>query len=231
MKNLRKFTSFLLVTAMAAGMIVPGNNAQAAKKKVKLNKKAVTLVVGKKATLKVKNAPKGKKITWSSNKKKIAAVSKKGVVTAKKAGTAKITAKVAGKKYVCKVTVKKKAKAKATATPKDATKTTKPTVTKQPSTVTPDNPETPVPSDKPDNSAAPVPTDQPNNSVTPAPTATAMPAPTVDPVEKNVGDVAALQNIIEEQNANGANLPTDLDDNAYSWDENGRLTRIDWWYA
>lgn len=110
MKNLRKITSLLLMAVMVAGMLaVPGGNVQAAKKKkVQLNKKTVTLEVGKKVTLKIKNAPKKKKITWSSNKKKIASVSKKGVVTAKKAGKANITAKVSGKKYVCKVTVKKK---------------------------------------------------------------------------------------------------------------------------
>ena len=109
MKNLRRIMSLLLMAVMVAGMlVVPSGNVQAAKKKVQLSKKTVTLEVGKKVTLKLKNAPKKKKITWSSNKKKIASVSKKGVVTAKKAGKANITAKVSGKKYVCKVTVKKK---------------------------------------------------------------------------------------------------------------------------
>ena len=111
MKNLRKITALLLMAVMVAGMLaVPGGNVQAAKRKVQLSKKKVTLEVGKKVTLKLKNAPKKKKITWSSNKKKVASVSKKGVVTAKKAGKANITAKVSGKKYVCKVTVKKKTK-------------------------------------------------------------------------------------------------------------------------
>ena len=107
MKNLRRITSLLLMAVMVAGMLaVPGGNVQAAKKKkVQLNKKTVTLEVGKKVTLKLKNVPKKKKIRWSSNKKKIASVNKKGVVTAKKTGKTKITAKVSGKKYVCKVTV------------------------------------------------------------------------------------------------------------------------------
>lgn len=107
MKNLRRITSLLLMAVMVAGMLaVPGGNVQAAKKKkVQLNKKTVTLEIGKKVTLKLKNAPKKKKIRWSSNKKKIASVNKKGVVTAKKTGKTKITAKVSGKKYVCKVTV------------------------------------------------------------------------------------------------------------------------------
>ena len=111
MKNLRKITTLLLMAVVVAGMLAaPGDKVQAAKKKVQLSKKTVTLEVGKKVTLKLKNAPKKKKITWSSNKKKVASVSRKGVVTAKKAGKANITAKVSGKKYVCKVTVKKKAK-------------------------------------------------------------------------------------------------------------------------
>ena len=130
MKNLRRITSLLLVAVMVAGLLaVPGGNVQAAmKKKVQLNKKTVTLEAGKKVTLKLKNAPKKKKITWSSNNKKIATVSKKGVVTAKKAGKANITAKVNGKKYVCKVTVKNKKKQETPAPEKP----TKPQVIRQP---------------------------------------------------------------------------------------------------
>ncbi len=75
-----------------------------AKKKVKLNKKKVVLFVGKSVKLKVKGTKA--KVKWKSNKKKIATVSKKGKVKAKKKGTAKITARVGKKKLVCKVKVK-----------------------------------------------------------------------------------------------------------------------------
>lgn len=62
MKNLRKITALLLMAVMVAGMLaVPGGNVQAAKRKVQLSKKKVTLEVGKKVTLKLKNAPKKKK--------------------------------------------------------------------------------------------------------------------------------------------------------------------------
>lgn len=81
-------------------------NAMAAKK-VKLNMTKVTMVKGDKEQLMLNNVPKGKKIKWSSNKKSVATVTKKGKVTAKKTGKAKITAKVNGKKYTCMVTVKK----------------------------------------------------------------------------------------------------------------------------
>lgn len=83
---------------------VTGQDAEA-KKKIKLNKTKATIYVGKTVTLKVKGTKK--KVKWSTSKKKVATVNKKGKVTGKKKGTAKITAKVAGKKLVCKVTVKK----------------------------------------------------------------------------------------------------------------------------
>ena len=74
-------------------------------KKVALSKKKLTLAKGKKATLKLKNAT-ASKVKWTSKNKKVAIVTKKGVVKAKKVGTAKIIAAYKGKKYVCKLTVK-----------------------------------------------------------------------------------------------------------------------------
>ena len=84
---------------------VPAMNADA-KAKPKLSKKKVTLTVGKKVKLKVKNAGK-KKVKWKTSNKKVAKVNKKGVVKAKKAGKATITAKIGKKTLKCKVTVKK----------------------------------------------------------------------------------------------------------------------------
>lgn len=72
-------------------------------KKVVLNKKNLSLKRGKKFGLKLKHTRK--KVKWSSSNKSIVSVSKKGVVTAKKRGKAKITASIKKKKYVCKVTV------------------------------------------------------------------------------------------------------------------------------
>ncbi|WP_236354695.1 Ig-like domain-containing protein [Konateibacter massiliensis] len=71
--------------------------------KVKLSKTKATLIKGQTLTLKVNNT--SKKVTWSSSNKSIAAVNKSGKISAKKAGTATITAKVSGKKYTCKITV------------------------------------------------------------------------------------------------------------------------------
>lgn len=105
MKN-RMRTAVAVLAAIAllfSGIYVPGQTQAAAKPK--LNKKKVTLKVGKTVKLKLKHA---KKVKWSSNNKKVATVNKKGKVKAKKAGKAKIVAKYKGKKYTCKVTVKKK---------------------------------------------------------------------------------------------------------------------------
>lgn len=67
---------------------------KAPKKIVKVTPAKKTLKKGKKVTLKV-TLPKGSagKVTFKSNKPKVAAVTSKGVVTAKKKGTAKITVK------------------------------------------------------------------------------------------------------------------------------------------
>lgn len=74
-----------------------------AKKKPTLNKKKATMYVGDKLTLVVQNAKKKK---WSTSNKKVASVTKKGVVKAKKKGKATITVKADKKKLKCKITVK-----------------------------------------------------------------------------------------------------------------------------
>lgn len=101
MKNKCKILSFLIIFTLIFTLIPV--NVQAASK-VKLNKTATTVYVGKTTTLKISGT--SKKVTWSSSNKKVATVSPKGKVTAKKKGTATITAKVSGRKYKCKVTVK-----------------------------------------------------------------------------------------------------------------------------
>lgn len=68
-----------------------------------LNKTTAILIKGQ--TLQLKLANVDGKVTWSSSDKTIATVSAAGKVTAKKKGTATITAKNGGKKYTCKITV------------------------------------------------------------------------------------------------------------------------------
>jgi len=83
--------------------------AKVVTKKLTLSAKTVSLKKGKSTTLTVTRNPvtATEKITWTTSNSKIAIV-KNGKVTAKKAGTATITARASnGKKAICKVTVKK----------------------------------------------------------------------------------------------------------------------------
>ena len=132
-----------LILTLALSMIyVPSGTgiAEAAAKKITITQKKVTITQGKKKTLKVKTSPKSlkKKVKWSTSNKKVAKVSKKGVVKGIKAGKATIKAKVkSGKKTYtakCKVTVK--AKKKPTSTPQPTPKP-QPTPTPQPTDLKP----------------------------------------------------------------------------------------------
>lgn len=99
MKRFKKASVILLVCMLLSVIVMPVSASAA-----KLNKKSVSLNVGKTYTLKA-TGTKGK-IVWTSSNKSVATVSSKGVVKAKKKGTAIITAKYGKKKLTCKVTVK-----------------------------------------------------------------------------------------------------------------------------
>lgn len=72
----------------------------------KLSRTKLTMTVGDKKKLKVKNTKK--KVTWKSSKPKVVKVSKKGILTAQKAGKATIKAKTGKKTLKCKVTVRRR---------------------------------------------------------------------------------------------------------------------------
>lgn len=105
--------SILLLTAIliaGIGSVMPRSTRRvyaAGNKKMKLNHSSVTIQAGTKRTLKITKGKPSGTVKWSSSNKKVAAVSKKGVVTAKKKGTAVITAKAKkGKKTAkCKIKV------------------------------------------------------------------------------------------------------------------------------
>ena len=88
-------------------------------KKIKGLKKSISIVKGKTMKLKPILVPKNstEKISYSTSNKKVAAVNAKGVITGKKAGTAKITVKSGSKKYVITVKVTKVKTAKLSGIP------------------------------------------------------------------------------------------------------------------
>lgn len=122
MKNMKKVFAFVLALAMILTTYQP-TATYAATKAPTISAKKMTLQVGSKKTLTVKKAGKNATLKWSSSKKSIATVSKKGVVKAVKAGTANVKCKVVTKSkkhytLTCKVTVKNAAVSKTVSTQK-----------------------------------------------------------------------------------------------------------------
>lgn len=106
MKHLKKLfisTVIIFVLSILFPNVFPPTQLFTVNAAIKINKKKVALKKGKKIQLKIIGTKK--KAKWSSNKKSVATVSSKGKVTAKRKGTAVITAKVGKKKYKCKITV------------------------------------------------------------------------------------------------------------------------------
>ena len=108
----KKGIRFFMVIALALVVLISSIPISSlpvyAAKKPVLSKTKLTMMVGEKKTLKVKNISGKTKVTWKSSKKSVATVSKKGVVTAKKKGSTVISVKIKGRKkpLTCKVTVK-----------------------------------------------------------------------------------------------------------------------------
>ena len=85
-----------------------GNSTK--KASLKLNKSKISMYITESTKVKATASGKSKKVTWKSSNSSIAVVNSKGKITAKKAGTCKITATANGKKATCTVTVKNKLK-------------------------------------------------------------------------------------------------------------------------
>lgn len=148
----RCLTAFVLAAALTVSSVCGiGTEADAASSKavkkvtLKIGKKTVTkktytLKKGKKATIKAVVTPaKAKKtVTYKSAKKSIASVTKSGKVTAKKAGTAKITVTVTGKN---KKKVSSWVKIKVPKSQVQPTPTSAPTETSAPTSVPTETPE------------------------------------------------------------------------------------------
>lgn len=111
--KLKKITAVLLAVLLCVCTLSVSASA-ATKKSIKLDQTKVTLAVGETCTLKPSvTGYKKATVQWSSSDKSVA-TAKKGVVTAVKEGTAKITVKIKDTKYkaVCTVTVTKQSSKK-----------------------------------------------------------------------------------------------------------------------
>lgn len=109
-KKSKKLVAFLLSILVIVSLIPTTGLTVGAATQPKLAKKSLSVVIGGTAKIKVKNAPKGAKITYKSAKSSIATVSKQGKVKGIKNGTAKITVTVKKNSkttnLACKVNVK-----------------------------------------------------------------------------------------------------------------------------
>ena len=102
MKKFRVFLSVLLCMLVIWGGC--GLAAMVTDKGLTISKEEVTLLKGKTVKLNVRGAG-SRKIVWSSDNKKIAKVSTKGLVKGVRAGETVIRAKVKGQELTCRVTV------------------------------------------------------------------------------------------------------------------------------
>jgi len=200
-KKQAKVFAGLLSMSLAVSLMTPlqGVSGQAARRKIALSKKSVTMTVGQKKTIRIKNA-KGKRIKWSIKKKSIASYKKSGKyavkLTAKKKGTTTLTCKVKNgkwKSYRCKVKVKKATLVRTPVATNDVVKTTEkpsstavvtmPSVPTQTPTDGQDKPQEP---EKTPTSATPTatPTAKPTATPTVTPTVTPTAKPTATPTAK-----------------------------------------------
>ena len=203
-KKQAKVFAGLLSMSLAVSLMTPlqGVSGQAARRKIALSKKNVTMTVGQKKTIRIKNA-KGKRIKWSIKKKSIASYKKSGKyavkLTAKKKGTTTLTCKVKNgkwKSYRCKVKVKKATLVRTPVATNDVVKTTeKPSST---AVVTMPSVPTQTPTDgqdkpqEPEKTPTATPTATPTVTPTAKPTATATPTakPTATPTATPAGEFA-----------------------------------------
>ena len=191
MKKLQSRILAIVLVIAVAGAYMPISEVPtyAATKKVKLSKKKVSLKVGKKKTVKLKNV--SKKVKWKVVKgKKVVSIKKKGklknkiVIKAKKAGKAVIKATYNKKKYKVKVTVKNNKGEQQTSGNAQTSTTVAPTTANGAViTTTVVEPKTEVPTEAPTVAPTEASTEAPTEAPTVAPTAAPTEAPTVAPTE------------------------------------------------
>lgn len=100
----KKALKIMLVFTLALTVFTANTGIACAASKPVLSKTSISIEKGKTTTLTLRNA-KGKK-NFSSTNSRIASVSKKGKITAKKPGKCVVKVKYKKRTYKCKVTVK-----------------------------------------------------------------------------------------------------------------------------
>ena len=195
---------------LAATLVITTAPCRASKtKQPAISNKKVTIRISEKYRLKVKNKH-GKKVVWSTTSKRIAAVSKKGVVTGKKAGKAKIKAKIGKKSLRCRVTVVKKNAVIASGT----NNTVSSAVTRSPgstarlsATQKPGSPTSPSGTPKPSNTARPKPDQTPKPGASQTPAVTGTPSPTKVPYKDSGNDNSIANNPADDSGKDDGWVP------------------------
>lgn len=96
---------FCFIFFMGSSVPIKGESRYVTPKKPKISQEKIYMCKGERIALKLKNTKKRGK--WKSSNKKVAVVTNKGMVKAKKTGKAKITARLGKRTYFCTVFVEK----------------------------------------------------------------------------------------------------------------------------
>ena len=187
-KNTKRLFVGILVMSLVISLMSASTDVDAAKKKVVLSKKSVTIIKGKSQKIKIRNiaARKIKKITVKSANKRIAKVNKIGAkktvfkVTGKSVGNTKIKVvlKIKGQTKAKKFTLKVKVKKNNTG---DSSSETTPLPTNSNVSVLPKETATPTVTPIATTELVVTPTMPPNATATPIATAEPVVTPTVTP--------------------------------------------------
>ena len=222
MKRIMKQAVSLALAAalVVSGFYYGGTDSQAAKKakKITMNSKNVNVKVGGKFSLKVKKVtPKkaSKAVTYKTSNKKIATVTKKGVITGKKVGKATITVtSKTNKKVKAKVTVTVRNNDIPAASPT-------PVVTPPAATTAPAAPTNAVvPTATPTNK--PAKTTRPPKTPTPIPTE----KPKAETPSEDVLDVMAISQLVTAEGI----VQTENEDGSVTLDFTGTTYKGARWY-
>ena len=216
-----KALSLLLAAALTVSSVAVNDTTADAAKKPKLSKSKVSITVGQKYKIKLKNGAKKAKVTWKTSKKSTVKIVKKSTkgkaafaqVKGVKKGKAVITAsyklgKSKAKTLKCTVTVKKAAPVNTTNAPATSAAVTTPTSPAK-------NTASAAPSKAPENSKSPEDTKAPDKTAkptrTPKPTATVKPSAEPNPdLNPDVIDIMELtyldlaEGIVKTDNADGS---------------------------